>query len=70
MNETLLVNGISLPTMEVAAGQWYRWRVLFVSAESLYNFQFSDPSCELELIAKVGLGGLRLFLKYANLPDH
>lgn len=51
--DTVLVNGIREPTLDLTTGVWYRWRVVFASVEEYLNVGFSDTSsCEMQLIAK------------------
>lgn len=51
--ETLLVNGVERPTIKITAGQWYRFRTLYVPT----RFRTIEPSiladeCEFKLLAK------------------
>jgi hypothetical protein len=53
--ETLLVNGVERPTIKITAGQWYRFRTLYVPT----RFRTIEPSiladeCEFKLLAKDG----------------
>ena len=54
-DEIMLVNGQSAPTLTVEAGKWYRWRILFQGSQGGFNFEFDNPSCEFQLLAKDGV---------------
>ena len=51
--EIMTVNGQTQPVMQIEANIWYRWRILFQSVSSFYNFELDHPSCKMELLAKV-----------------
>ena len=53
--EVMLVNGQTRPVVDVEAGRTYRWRILYSSISSYYNFYFDDPSCSMRLLAKDGV---------------
>mmetsp|Transcript_18920 Transcript_18920/g.38995 ORF Transcript_18920/g.38995 Transcript_18920/m.38995 type:complete len:800 (-) Transcript_18920:198-2597(-) len=50
-----LVNGQSAPTVTVEPNTWYRWRMVFGALGTAAELTFSDPSCEMRLLAKDGV---------------
>ena len=56
-DEFMLVNGQYKPTLEITAGEWQRWRVVFASwDENPLDFAMvSGGVCEMNLLAKDGI---------------
>jgi FtsP/CotA-like multicopper oxidase with cupredoxin domain len=51
--ETLTVNGVEQPTIQLTAGQWYRFRTLFVPTR-FRTLEPAIPDCDFLLLAKDG----------------
>jgi FtsP/CotA-like multicopper oxidase with cupredoxin domain len=56
-NDFLLVNGLYNTTMDITAGQWQRWRIVFGAwnKKPLDLEIDSDGDCEMNLLAKDGI---------------
>ena len=66
--ELMLVNGQTAPLMTIEAGTWYRWRMLFTSSHGFFAFFFDNPSCTMELLAKVSLKSLESWIFSLAIP--
>jgi len=57
--DVLLTNGQSAPTLTVAPGRWYRFRMSYAAVEATATMSFiastSTAACELQLLAKDGI---------------
>ena len=53
--ETLTVNGVESPTIQIAAGQWYRLRTLYVPTTDRTIEPSMAEGCDFKLLAKDGV---------------
>lgn len=53
--DLVLVNGQNAPVVSMATGQWYRWRVLFVSINHHATLTTTGSGCEFGVLAKDGI---------------
>ena len=53
--DLVLVNGQNAPQIEMRAGQWYRWRLLFVSINHHATLTTTGSGCEFGVLAKDGI---------------
>ena len=52
----ILTNGQTSPTLTIAPGTWYRFRMAYAAVETEATFSFSDAgNCEMQLLAKDGV---------------
>ena len=50
---SVLVNGMTQPTVTIAANRWYRWRLIFAAVDGVITPALS--TCEVGLLAKDGI---------------